>query len=725
MEITKVLLKNYLPYAKGIIIGRAIPSIDGLKPSNRKILYTMYNMKLLKGDKTKSTNIVGQTMRLHPHGDQTIYDTLVRMTTGNESLNVPYIESKGNFGKVYSRDLAYAASRYTEAKLSPVCEEIFDGIDEDAVDFVNNYDDTTTEPTLLPVKFPSILANPSNGIAVGVGSSIPSFGLTNVCRSVIGILEGKITDAASLIEVLGIPEFTTGGNVHIDRAGMTKLAETGRGSILMTGTVATYPDQIVITELPYKVTSEAIVQAIEEHAKAGDLKEVSGISDETGLNGFRLVVNLKRGVNPQAVLQKLYRMTPLRTQISFNTRVIFTDECLELGLLDLLKHWIDFRVACINRIYNYRLKKAMEKEHILAAWEKIKNHVKEVALLIAEKTEEEAFEDLKSKYGMDDIQANYILDMRVREITVNRMIKKLKELDEIRDDINSYNRVISSDQEKYKIIIDDQNRIISKYGRANKTHIAPVIDLEKEKEESNKVVIDDSPVSVVYTKNGYLKRLISLHDIAYYNVPDTDEEVARFAVKNNEHLLVFTYDGTVYKILVNSIDAGRGKLKDNVAEMIGVNPKQIMFVDAAGDYTKHFNIVYPNGRGAVISYSRAIGKRAKYRSLWEPSEPGKLWWTFEDKFFMVTHRRKAAYCDLSLMSQGTRAAFKVARVGSGDAIFALQNAKDVPDISTIDISKYNKDYTVLIGEDDLWEGARKRYLESMEQKKAPVKSDKK
>ena len=716
MEITKVLLKNYLPYSKGVIIGRAIPSIDGLKPSQRKILYTMYLMKLIKGDKTKSTNIVGQSMRLHPHGDQTIYDTLVRMTTGNETLNVPYIESKGNFGKVYSRDLAYAASRYTEAKLAPICEEIFDGIDEDAVEFINNYDDTMTEPTLLPVKFPTIMCNPSNGIAVGMGSSIPSFGINNVCKAVIGILKGEIKDELSLVNVLGIPEFTTGGNVHIDRAGMMKLVENGRGSILMTGTATTYPDRIVISELPYRVVSEAIIQAVEDHVKDGELKEVSGIIDETDLSGFRIVVSLKRGSNPQAVLQKLYRLTPLRTQVSFNTRVIIEDECVERGLFELMHDWINFRVECIRRVYTYRYTKASEKEHILCAWEKIQGHIKDVVNIIADKVEAEALKTLMSDYNMDEAQANYLMDMRVREITLDRMKKKLKELADIRKDMEYFDLVINNDNEKYKIIIEDQTRIIEKYGKKNKTHIAPVIDLAKEKEEISKVEIDNDAVTVILTKSGYMKRLVSLHDITSYKLPDNEEEWARFSTRNNEHLLVFCYDGTVYKVLVNSIDAGRGKLKDNIAEMIGVNIKQIMFVDAAGDYSKHFNLVYPNGRGTVISYSRAIGKRAKYRSLFDASEPGKIWWTFEDKFFMVTARRKAAYCDLSLMTGGNRAAFKVARVSSGDCIFALLDAKNVPDLSKIDIKKYNKEYTVLIGEDDLWPGAREKYLEAMAKK---------
>lgn len=718
MEITKTLLRNYLPYAKGIIIGRAIPSIDGLKPSQRKILYTMYLMKLLKEDKTKSTNIVGQTMRLHPHGDQTIYDTLVHLTTGNETLNVPYIESKGNFGKVYSNDLKYAASRYTEAKLSKICEEIFDGIDENAVEFINNYDDTMLEPTLLPVKFPTILTNPSNGIAVGMGSSIPSFGLINVCSSVIGILKGKIKDANDLVSTLGIPEFTTGGNVHIDRATMAKLAESGKGSIVMTGTTTTYPDRIVITEIPYKVTAETIVNSIEEHAKSGELKEVASVDDEIDLHGFKLTVNLKRGVNSQSVLQKIMRLTPLRTQVSFDTKVIINDECVDRGLLELLQDWIEFRVECLNRIYTFRYNKSKAKEYMLESWEKIKLDIREVARLIADRTEEEAKESIMSNWKLESDQADYILDMKMREFTKDKLLKRLKELDDVRAEMNEYDKIINSVQEKYKIIIADQERIIKNYGKNNRTHIAPVIDFEKEKEEATVVEIDNDPVTVIVTRNGLMKRLTSIRDMASYTLPEGEEEWFKFNTRNSEHLLVFTYDGTVYKVLVNGIDASRARMHENIAETIGINIKQIMFIDASGDYSKHFNVVYPNGRGAMIGYSRAIGKRAKYKSLFDEAEPGKIWWTFSDQFFMVTNRRKASYCDLTKLLDKTRSAFKVARVSTGDSILALLDIKSVPDINEIDISKYNKEYTVAIGEDELWPGARASYERMMALKEA-------
>lgn len=718
MNISSVLMANYLPYAKGIIIGRAIPAIDGLKPANRRILYTMYNMKLLNGAKTKSTNIVGATMKYHPHGDMSLYDTLVRMTTGNESLNVPYVESKGNLGKVYSRDLAYAASRYTEAKLTPICEELFDGIDEDAVDLVDNYDNTLKEPAILPTKFPNILANPSNGIAVGVGSSIPSFGLSNLCNSVIGILKNEIHNPHELLDVLGIPQFTTGGNIHITRADMEKLLETGYGQVLMTGLATTYPDHIVINELPYKVTSEAVSEAIEEKVKSGELKEIASTSDETDLNGFRLVIHLKRGANARDVLKKLHRLTPLRSSVTFHTRVIIDGECREIGIYDLLNEWIKSRRESIVRVYKFRYNKYKDKEYLLRSWEAIKDDIREVAEAIARNGEEKAKIFLMGKFNLDEAQANYLLDMRIREFTVDRLAKRLSELEETRNSMKKCISIIGSEAEQNKIIISDQERIIKKYGAPNKTRLLAPIDLESEKSESTKSVIDDSPCIVVLTKNYNVKRLDSLNKIGKFVADEGDEEIARFGMKNNEHLLVFTYSGTVYKVLANSIDASGGKMKDNIAELAGINKKEIMFVDACGDYSKHFNVIYPNGKGTIINYAGFKGKRSSYKSLFEASKPGALWWTFEDAFFLITKRRKAAYCNLSLLGGRHKASFKVARIASNDDVFGIQNVSNVPDMSEIDLEKYNRDYPVLIKEDNLWEGARDKYIEEMKLKEA-------
>lgn len=702
MDITTVLLSNYLPYAKGTIIGRAIPSIDGLKPAQRRILYTMYKMKLINGGKTKSSNIVGQTMKIHPHGDMAIYETMVRMATGNEALNAPYVESKGNFGKVYSKDLAFAAPRYTEAKLTPLCKEVFDGIDEDAVDMIDNFDATTKEPTLLPVKFPSILVNPSNGIAVGMSSSIPSFSLVNTCKATIGILNGSIKNASELMDVLGVPEYTTGGYIHASKADLTKLGETGKGTFTISGAVTTYPDRIVITEIPYRTTAEDILAAIEEHVKTGELKEVTEVSDEIDLKGFKLVVILRNKSNPRAVLQKLTRLTPLRTTMSYNTRVIIGDRCEELGLFDLLNKWIDFRVESINRVHLFRRNKAETSKHLLEAWEKIGNDIVEVAKMIASNDESTARVILASKYKLDDIQCDYILDMKIRMLSQNNLRKKLNELAETRYEIKQLTKVIDSDNEKYKIIIEDLTRIIKEYPKENKTQQAePIVEVVQPVEEEK---VDDSIVNVILTKSGFIKRLASLRDMSSYVLPEGEEEEARWAVRNNEHILVFTYDGTVYKIPVNSIDASRSGLKDEVYKIIGIpNKNQIMLIDPAGDYSGYFNLVYPNGRGTRVYYNKAKGDRKKYKSLFDPCTPGMAWITKADQFFMVTKKRKAAYCNLELMGKfSNRVAFKVARVNSGDCIEMLHPLSDVPNIDDIDLDRYRKEYTVCINDDPLF-----------------------
>ena len=415
-DIRSILINNYMPYAKGTIVARAIPAIDGLKPVNRRILYTMYKMGLLNS-RSKSANIVGATMRFHPHGDMAIYEALVRMTTGHEALNVPYIESKGSFGKFYSRDTDFAAPRYTEAKLAEICKEVFDGIDENAVDFVDNYDNTAKEPVVLPVKFPAVLVNTSSGIAVGTSSNIPSFNLQEVCEATIAILEGKVESAKDLASILRAPDFPTGGFIHGKEEDFIKLLETGQGTFTVSGTVELYKGKIVITEVPYKVNIEGILDDIRELVKTGVLDGITDVRDESDLRGLRAVVELRRGADVRRVLQKINAYTKLRTKVSFTTRVIVKkggkQRCVTMGILDLLNEWIAFRMSVIHRIYSYRLEKKLEHEHLLEVWEKIKNDIRKVADFIANNPEDSVVKFLKDTYGMDDIQILYLLDMKM------------------------------------------------------------------------------------------------------------------------------------------------------------------------------------------------------------------------------------------------------------------------------------------------------------------------
>ena len=727
MEISKVLLSNYLPYSKYTIILRAIPGIDGLKPVQRRLLYSMFNLGLGKAEaqRIKSVKVVGEVMsKYHPHGDTSIYEALVNMSTGYEGFNIPYVNGKGSFGKVYSRDLKCSAPRYTEAKLTPICAEFFDGIKEDAVDIVDNFDGTEREPVILPVKFPSILVNSSAGIAVGTSSNIPSFSLNNVCKATQGILKGTIKTPAELAEVLGAPEFTTGGFLHADSKSLEKLCATGRGSFVISGRVEVYSNQIVVTEIPYCTTAEDIMDAIDAHIKDDTLKGVKNVRDEIGLEGLRLVIEIKAGYNSRNVLRDLCRLTPLRSKISFRTRVIVGNRCKELSLLELLDEWIEFREQCLERVYKFRVDRDNEKEYLLSTWEHIKDDIAAVVQMISHNTEEVAKANLMQTYGLEEAQAEYLLDMKIRSITKDRANKALNELASIRERIANNKKVIADKNERYKIIYNDLDEMMSKYGSENKTVLAPELTEDDNKPASAK--ISDELTTVIYTKEGYIRRLVSMKDImGTYVAPNGDEEVLRWNIRNNEYLLVFDRYGIVHKILVDDIDQGRGKLVDKLYEKAGLEKAEdLIYADACGDYTGYFNLVYPNGRGTRVLYSSASGNRKQYKSLYDEVKPGQYWITKENQFFMVTNRLKASYCDITNLGRlSNRTAFKVARLATGDWFTRLVPYKDVPNKSLVNLDKYNKDYTVLIGDDVLWvdpeeiERERQRRIEHLEQLK--------
>lgn len=727
MEISKVLLSNYLPYSKYTIILRAIPGIDGLKPVQRRLLYSMNNLGLGKAEaqRIKSVKVVGEVMsKYHPHGDTSIYEALVNMSTGYEGFNIPYVSGKGSFGKVYSRDLKCSAPRYTEAKLTPICAEFFDGIKEDAVDIVDNFDGTEREPVILPVKFPSILVNSSAGIAVGTSSNIPSFSLNNVCKATQGILKGTIKTPAELAEVLGAPEFTTGGFLHADSKSLEKLCATGRGSFVISGRVEVYSNQIVVTEIPYCTTAEDIMDAIDAHIKDDTLKGVKNVRDEIGLEGLRLVIEIKAGYNSRNVLRDLCRLTPLRSKISFRTRVIVGNRCKELSLLELLDEWIEFREQCLERVYKFRVDRDSEKEYLLSTWEHIKDDIAAVVQMISHNTEEVAKANLMQTYGLEEAQAEYLLDMKIRSITKDRANKALNELASIRERIANNKKVIADKNERYKIIYNDLDEMMSKYGSENKTVLAPELTEDDNKPASAK--ISDELTTVIYTKEGYIRRLVSMKDImGTYVAPNGDEEVLRWNIRNNEYLLVFDRYGIVHKILVDDIDQGRGKLVDKLYEKAGLEKAEdLIYADACGDYTGYFNLVYPNGRGTRVLYSSASGNRKQYKSLYDEVKPGQYWITKENQFFMVTNRLKASYCDITNLGRlSNRTAFKVARLAIGDWFTRLVPYKDVPNKSLVNLDKYNKDYTVLIGDDVLWvdpeeiERERQRRIEHLEQLK--------
>ena len=705
MEISKLLILNYLPYAKSTIIARALVSIDGLKPVQRRVLYTMNNLRL--GDPSastcKSVKIIGDTMgKYHPHGDSSIYEALVMMTNGYDAFNIPYIRSKGSMGKCYSKKLKYAAPRYTEAKLEKICSEMFDGINENAVDIIDNFDGTEKEPTLLPVKFPTILVNSSAGIAVGTSSNIPSFALKNVCQATIGVMRGTITKASELAPVLGVPEFTTGGKLHTSAASLEHLCETGCGSFAISGTVEVYSNKIIITEIPYCTSVEDILDAIDNEMKQGNFKGIKSVDDEIGLEGLRLSIGIKNGYNSRDVLQELYRLTDLRTKISFRTRIIVADRYREMGLMEVIDNWLSFRTTCIQRMYQFRLEKDSKKEHLLATWDFIKDDINNVVQMISKNTDSDAKNILMSQYGMDDLQAEYLLDMKIRSITTDRAAKALKELSETRERINEYTLITTSDDARKDIIEKELLEIIQKYARDRRT-----IESDELIEDDNKLPeqkISDETVSILFTKDGYVKRLVSLSDMSKtFSFTNGDCELGRWSLKNNEHLLVFDIHGAVHKVIADDIDSSRGKFVEKLYQKAGLEKaEEMLFVDVCGDYSGYFNLVYPNGRGTRVYYSKALGNRKSYKSIYDEVKPGQCFVTKHDKFFLITHRQKAAYCDITNLGVLTaRTAFKVARISSGDWFEKLQPYSKVPNVELINLDKYNKDYTVSIGYDVL------------------------
>ncbi len=704
-DISKIMKGNFMPYAKGTIIERAIPYIDGLKPVQRRILYSMYDLRLWD-KKAKSNRIVGDTMgKYHPHGDSSIYDALVRMTDSNESLNQALVVGKGNFGKVWSDEITPAHMRYTEAGLAPIAREIFEGINEDAVDMLENFDNTEKEPAMLPVKYPNVLINTSSGIAVGMGSSIPSYNLKDVCLATIAMLQGKATKPSDLVSILGAPDFTTGGFIHVSDADILKLLKKGSATLTMTGSVQLKKDAIIVNYLPYNTTMDKFVAQVEAQAgKDGEIKEISNVTDGTDKDGMSCEITIKRGYDVRDVLKKLYRYTDLRKKISFNTRIIVDDKPRELGVYELLELWIDFRVNTIKRIYNHRLGKANDREHLLKAWELMKNDVTEVAVMISSNTEEVAKGILMSKYGMDDIQSNYILDMKVKQLTTDNMLKRLKDLDDVRKNISDTVAFLGDEVAIRNYIVDELQDIIKKYGHDRITKVMePVVEIENEKEVDT---IPDMDVWVLMTEKGFLKRVLNPMDTLKADtwLSEGDKVVKEIKCRNTENILVVTYGGFCYKIPVHSIESTKSAFREYVWDLADKKEdSDICYVTNSGDYNKYFNVVYGNGRGRKVYLGAVSGPRRRYQGLFEAGTKDNIFVTECDEFFVITYKRKAAYANLKILNMySARSAFKIARIGSDDAIFGLQPVENVPDMSAIDTERYSKGYCVSIRDDVLW-----------------------
>ncbi len=601
--ITDTLEENYMPYAMSVIVSRALPEIDGFKPSHRKLLYTMYKMGLLNGARTKSANIVGQTMRLNPHGDMAIYETMVRLTRGNETLLHPYVDSKGNFGKAYSRDMSFAASRYTEAKLDSICNELFSDIDKDTVDFVPNYDNSMLEPTLLPARFPSILVNNNVGIAVSMASNICSFNLTEVCETTISLLRDPDHD---IISTLKAPDFPGGGFVLYDEEELKKIYQTGRGSVKIRAKYNYDADSNVIevTEIPPTTTVEAIMDRIFDLVKLGKVKEISAVRDETDLSGLKLAIDIKRRTDPDALMQKLFKLTPLQDSFACNFNVLIDGSPKVMGVGEILKEWTDFRTSCIKRRITFDLGKKREKLHLLLGLQKILLDIDKAIKIIRETAEEaEVVPNLMIGFGIDEVQAEYVAEIKLRHINKEYILKRLEEINDLKNDISDMEETLESPRRIKNIIISDLKDVIQKYGQPRRTLLSydtEEIEIEEDEEP-------DFTVNIFVTREGYFKKITpqSLRMSSEQKLKENDEIILSQEISNKSDLLLFTDKAVVYKAKVSSFEQTKASAMGDYlpAKLEFDSGEGLVFTAITLDYSETLMLFFKNGKAAKIPLS--------------------------------------------------------------------------------------------------------------------------
>jgi DNA gyrase subunit A len=599
--IHDTLETNYMPYAMSVIISRALPEIDGLKPSQRKILYTMYKLGLLKGARTKSANVVGQTMKLHPHGDMAIYETMVRMTRGNESLLHPYIDSKGNMGKVYSRDMAFAAARYTEVKLESICEELFRDIDKDTVDFVDNYDGTLKEPVLLPTAYPNILVNASQGIAVGMASKFCSFNLREVCNATIEYMKNPKVNIA---DFLIAPDFSTGGELIYNRKQLEKIYETGQGGFRIRAKyrVDKKNSMIEIYEIPYTTTAEAVIDAVTALVKDGKIREISDVRDETDLSGLKITLEVKRNTDYELLMTKLFKTTPLEDVFSCNFTMILGSTPELLGIKGILEEWLAFRRECIRRQLTFDADRMKEKLHLLLGLQKILVDI-DKAIAIIRNTEKDAdvIPNLMKGFDIDKIQAEYIAEIRLKNLNKEYIIQRIQEIESLKKGLQDIEETLGSKKKLDNIIISQLKGIAKKYGQPRKTTI---IEEEEQEEVTEDIFIEDYNLKLFLTQEGYMKKipLTSLRTNPEHKLKEKDRIIQTVETSNKTDILLFSDKCKVYKLKAHELD-------DNKASELGSylpglleteENEKILTVAATEDYSGFLVIIYENGKVAKV-----------------------------------------------------------------------------------------------------------------------------
>ena len=602
--ITETLETNFMPYAMSVIMSRAIPEIDGFKPSHRKLLYTMYKMGLLTGARTKSANIVGQTMRLNPHGDAAIYDTMVRLSTGYQALLTPFVESKGNFGKVYSRDMSYAASRYTEAKLAPICSEIFRDIDRSTVDFVDNYDGSMQEPSLLPTAFPNVLVSANLGIAVGMASQVCGFNLNEVCETTIAWLRDPEHD---IISTMPAPDFPTGGEIVYDRADMESIYKTGRGSVKVRAKWRHLPKENIIEvyEIPYTTTTEAIIDKAAELIKAGKIREINDMRDETDLGGLKVAIELKRGVDPEKLMQKLFRLTTLQDSFSCNFNILVGGSPRVMGVAEILEEWTAWRTECVRRRVYHELEKKKEKLHLLQGLERILLDIdRAIEIIRGTELEAEVVPNLMVGFGIDQIQAEYVAEIKLRNINREYILRRTAETEELEKDIADLEDVLQSRRRVRNIIIDELKAINKKYPVPRRSSIVYASEVESDDEEEQ---VEDYPVTLFLSREGYFKKITpqSLRMSGEQKYKDGDSLRISLESSNRCDLLIFTDRQQIYKLRL-------ADMEETKASALGVylpsrlqmdDGENVLTMVAPGDYKRQLLLVFENGKAARLECS--------------------------------------------------------------------------------------------------------------------------
>ncbi len=617
--ITEILESNYMPYAMSVIVSRAIPEIDGLKPSHRKLLYSMYKMGLMTGPKVKSAKVVGQTMMLNPHGDAAIYETLVRLTTGRESLLHPLIESKGAFGKQYS-DMVFSASRYTECKLAPICEELFDGIDRDGVDFVDNYDGTMKEPTLLPVSFPNILVAPNNGIAVGMTSRICSFNLAELCDATSLYLKNGHVSVPELLEIMPAPDFSTGGQLIYDKNKMAEIYSTGVGTFRVRSKWRVDGNHIEIYEIPYTTTAEKIKDSIVKLVKEGKVKEISDVRDEIGLNGLTLTIDIKRGVDVDKLMSKLCKSTPLEDTFGCNFNILIGGVPRTLGVADIIEEWSAFRVECLRRNYIFDLGKKSDKLHLLYGLRKILLDIdKAIAIIRHTENEKDVVPNLMTGFDIDKIQAEYVADIKLRNLNREYILNRTEEIGELEKEIENLKSLIASERKIRNVIIKQLTKIKEKYGKPRKTE---VFVPEATAEVSNEPQHEDYPCFMFMSREGYFKKCLpaSLRGSDVQKFKEGDELLTSCETTNCAEVLFFTNKAQVYKAhLYDFEDVKASALGDYIPAKLGFEDgEKVVAAHAMTDFSGTFVVFYENGKAVRFpaeSYATVTNRKKLTKAL--------------------------------------------------------------------------------------------------------------